>query len=66
VSDCWSTWLRSQFSEAFAIVQDQAHLPNERISLSNLQRGMSVIERFLLKAADKSMLADPNVAPSSS
>jgi len=27
---------------------DQAHLPNERISLSNLYRGKSVIERFLL------------------
>ncbi|KAK0476079.1 hypothetical protein IW261DRAFT_1491846 [Armillaria novae-zelandiae] len=31
---------------------DQAHLPNERISLVNLQRGQSVIERFLLKVAD--------------
>ncbi|KAJ7242825.1 hypothetical protein B0H12DRAFT_839440 [Mycena haematopus] len=26
---------------------DQAHLPNERISLDNLRRGRSVIERFL-------------------
>ncbi|KAJ7644380.1 hypothetical protein FB45DRAFT_897694 [Roridomyces roridus] len=26
---------------------DQAHLPNERISLDNLQRGKSVVERFL-------------------
>ncbi|KAH7913441.1 glutathione degradosome, partial [Hygrophoropsis aurantiaca] len=31
---------------------DQAHLPNERISLSNLQRGKSVIERFLTTAAN--------------
>jgi len=31
---------------------DQAHLPNERISLSNLHRGKSVIERFLLGVAD--------------
>jgi len=31
---------------------DQAHLPNERISLSNLRRGKSVIERFLLSVAD--------------
>ncbi|EIN12463.1 Zn-dependent exopeptidase [Punctularia strigosozonata HHB-11173 SS5] len=30
---------------------DQAHLPNENISLSNLQRGKSVIERFLLAVA---------------
>jgi acetylornithine deacetylase/succinyl-diaminopimelate desuccinylase-like protein len=28
--------------------QDQAHLPNERISLANLRRGKSVIERFLV------------------
>ncbi|KAF7975347.1 hypothetical protein HWV62_9799 [Athelia sp. TMB] len=27
---------------------DQAHLPNERISLTNLRRGKAVIERFLL------------------
>lgn len=33
-------------------MQDQAHLPNERISLSNLRRGKSVIERFLLSVAD--------------
>ncbi|THH19346.1 hypothetical protein EW146_g1817 [Bondarzewia mesenterica] len=30
---------------------DQAHLPNERISLSNLRRGKSVIERFLMTVA---------------
>jgi acetylornithine deacetylase/succinyl-diaminopimelate desuccinylase-like protein len=29
-------------------LQDQAHLPNERISLANLRRGKSVIERFLV------------------
>ena len=27
--------------------QDQAHLPNERISLLNLRKGKAVIERFL-------------------
>lgn len=32
-------------------VQDQAHLPNERISLSNLRRGKRVVERFLSKVA---------------
>ncbi|KAA1473719.1 Zn-dependent exopeptidase [Dentipellis sp. KUC8613] len=37
---------------------DQAHLPNERISLANLRRGQSVIERFLL-----SISADPAPAP---
>ncbi|KAH8818878.1 hypothetical protein DL96DRAFT_1622249 [Flagelloscypha sp. PMI_526] len=30
---------------------DRAHLPNERISLVNLQRGKSVVERFLLNVA---------------
>ncbi|KAF9235175.1 hypothetical protein BU15DRAFT_78272 [Melanogaster broomeanus] len=31
---------------------DRAHLPNERISLSNLQHGKAVVERFLTKVAD--------------
>lgn len=30
---------------------DQAHLPNERISLANLQKGKAVIEQFILKVA---------------
>ncbi|KAH9480318.1 putative di- and tripeptidase DUG2 [Psilocybe cubensis] len=30
---------------------DQAHLPDERISLINLRKGKAVIERFLLKVA---------------
>ncbi|EMD39729.1 hypothetical protein CERSUDRAFT_150401 [Gelatoporia subvermispora B] len=30
---------------------DQAHLPNERISLSNLRRGRSVVERFFCSVA---------------
>ncbi|THH23069.1 hypothetical protein EUX98_g8107 [Antrodiella citrinella] len=30
---------------------DQAHLPNERISLVNLQRGQAVVERFFTKVA---------------
>ena len=33
------------------IFQDQAHLPDERISLANLQKGKAVIERFILKVA---------------
>lgn len=32
--------------------QDQAHLPNERISLQNLNKGRAVTERFFQKAAD--------------
>ncbi|OCH91138.1 Zn-dependent exopeptidase [Obba rivulosa] len=31
---------------------DQAHLPNERISLSNLRRGRSVVERFFCNVAN--------------
>ncbi|KAJ4481002.1 hypothetical protein J3R30DRAFT_3656697 [Lentinula aciculospora] len=31
---------------------DQAHLPNERISLNNLQRGKAVVARFLVKVAE--------------
>ncbi|KAF4578670.1 hypothetical protein EYR36_000477 [Pleurotus pulmonarius] len=31
---------------------DQAHLPNERISLQNLQRGKAVVERFLLNVSE--------------
>lgn len=31
---------------------DRAHLPNERISLANLRRGKSVVERFLAKVAN--------------
>ncbi|KAJ3514190.1 hypothetical protein NLJ89_g2516 [Agrocybe chaxingu] len=32
---------------------DQAHLPDERISIINLHKGKAVVERFLLKVADK-------------
>ncbi|KAJ3559316.1 hypothetical protein NM688_g421 [Phlebia brevispora] len=32
---------------------DQAHLPNERISLANLRRGKSVVERFFVNVAKK-------------
>ncbi|KIM43328.1 hypothetical protein M413DRAFT_69177 [Hebeloma cylindrosporum] len=35
---------------------DQAHLPNERIALRNLHKGKAVVERFLLKVADKNSL----------
>ncbi|KAI0061595.1 Zn-dependent exopeptidase [Artomyces pyxidatus] len=34
---------------------DQAHLPNEHLSLSNLHAGKSVVERFLLAVADSDM-----------
>ncbi|KAJ3868519.1 hypothetical protein EV359DRAFT_77599 [Lentinula novae-zelandiae] len=33
---------------------DQAHLPNERMSLNNLQRGKAVVARFLRKVAEMS------------
>ncbi|KAJ7457667.1 hypothetical protein B0H11DRAFT_2063012 [Mycena galericulata] len=36
---------------------DQAHLPNERISLDNLRRGKSVVERFLTTVGEKSILS---------
>ncbi|KAF8630926.1 hypothetical protein AX17_005283 [Amanita inopinata Kibby_2008] len=32
---------------------DQAHLPNERISLTNLHKGKAVVERFLLRMVGK-------------
>lgn len=32
---------------------DQAHLPNERISLANLQKGKLVMEQFFLNVAEK-------------
>ncbi|KAI6129690.1 glutathione degradosome [Pisolithus croceorrhizus] len=35
---------------------DRAHLPNERISLANLRRGKSVVERFLAKVANADVL----------
>jgi di- and tripeptidase len=38
-------------SRLLRILQDQAHLPDERISLANLQKGKAVIERFILKVA---------------
>ncbi|KAJ7043858.1 hypothetical protein C8F04DRAFT_1070669 [Mycena alexandri] len=36
---------------------DQAHLPNERISLDNLRKGKSVIERFLSTVGDRGPLS---------
>ncbi|KAI0345693.1 Zn-dependent exopeptidase [Trametopsis cervina] len=35
---------------------DQAHLPNERISLTNLRRGKSVVERFLVNLSKRGEL----------
>ncbi|KAG6909272.1 hypothetical protein DXG01_001334 [Tephrocybe rancida] len=32
---------------------DQAHLPNERISLENLHKGKAVVEKFLVNVAEK-------------
>ncbi|KAF9462984.1 hypothetical protein BDZ94DRAFT_1259816 [Collybia nuda] len=36
---------------------DQAHLPNERISLVNLHKGKAVVERFFLNVAEKKLLS---------
>lgn len=43
-----SVWLLTRKNnEPFLIpLQDQAHLRNERISLNNLRKGKSVVERF--------------------
>ncbi|KAI0768916.1 Zn-dependent exopeptidase [Irpex lacteus] len=38
---------------------DQAHLPNERISLSNLRRGKAVVERFLVKVSERGNSENP-------
>lgn len=38
--------------------QDQAHLPNERISLTNLRRGKSVVERFFTNVASRVHIDD--------
>jgi di- and tripeptidase len=40
---------------------DQAHLPNERISLINLNKGKAVVERFLAKTADEKFLSSVRV-----
>jgi hypothetical protein len=37
--------------------KDQAHLPNERISIINLNKGKSVVERFLTKTAAEGFLS---------
>ena len=42
--------------------QDQAHLPNERISLVNLQKGKAVVEKFLLAAAAGDFVSDVSVS----
>ncbi|KAH9917958.1 Zn-dependent exopeptidase [Fomitopsis serialis] len=38
---------------------DEAHLPNERISLSNLRRGKQVVERFLLNVGKSDLPRSP-------
>ncbi|TFY56036.1 hypothetical protein EVJ58_g7881 [Rhodofomes roseus] len=38
---------------------DEAHLPNERISLSNLRRGKQVVERFLLNVGKSDFPRSP-------
>jgi len=43
-------------------LQDQAHLPNERISLINLNKGKAVVERFLAKIAEEQPSAE-QIAP---
>ncbi|KAI0263416.1 hypothetical protein BC834DRAFT_887180 [Gloeopeniophorella convolvens] len=37
---------------------DQAHLPNEHLSLSNLRHGKAVVERFLLAVAESGVVSD--------
>ncbi|PCH40332.1 glutathione degradosome [Wolfiporia cocos MD-104 SS10] len=44
---------------------DQAHLPNERISLSNLRRGKLVFERFLLNVAKSTTSSGESEQPAS-
>ncbi|KAJ2935286.1 hypothetical protein H1R20_g1809, partial [Candolleomyces eurysporus] len=44
---------------------DQAHLPNERISIINLNKGKSVVERFLTKTAAEGFLSYTKDQPSS-
>jgi hypothetical protein len=39
-------------------IQDQAHLPNERMSIANLHRGKAAIERFLTRVVDKSLMTE--------
>ncbi|KZT64245.1 Zn-dependent exopeptidase [Daedalea quercina L-15889] len=41
---------------------DEAHLPNERISLSNLRRGKHVVERFLLNVGKSDLPRSPTEA----
>ncbi|KAJ7095467.1 hypothetical protein C8R43DRAFT_1081889 [Mycena crocata] len=42
---------------------DQAHLPNERISLDNLRRGKSVVERFLATVGERGVVGpSPNLS----
>ncbi|KAI0726272.1 Zn-dependent exopeptidase [Fomitopsis betulina] len=41
---------------------DEAHLPNERISLSNLRRGKQVVERFLLNVGKSDLPRSPTDA----
>ncbi|XP_006462650.1 hypothetical protein AGABI2DRAFT_179317 [Agaricus bisporus var. bisporus H97] len=36
---------------------DQAHLPNERISLLNLQKGKAVVEKFLIEVANEGFIS---------
>ena len=44
-------WRKKTFLTVFS--QDQAHLPDERISLINLQKGKAVVERFIVKVANE-------------
>jgi len=48
----YATSLCSDLFSVFC-AQDQAHLPNERISLLNLRKGKAVIERFLSAVGNK-------------
>ncbi|KAF5360448.1 hypothetical protein D9756_004816 [Leucocoprinus leucothites] len=45
---------------------DQAHLPNERISLVNLQKGKAVVEKFLLAVAAGDFVSSAPIPTTSS
>jgi len=45
--------LTGEKNVSYFFSQDQAHLPDERISLINLQKGKAVVERFIVKVANE-------------
>lgn len=55
-------YMHESTSADTASLQDEAHLPNERISLSNLRRGKQVVERFLLNVGKSDLPRSPTDA----